>query len=306
MFRLFPEPLRKRLSSRILPDPGLLALLFSFRGGALRRKPQMRLRLFECFDGRLDVDTSVFLFERIHAFVSRRSDGGRKVLGGETHVEGSLFLPALADHWSARGLCGFDRLRRGGFSRRRGRWNSIQERFDLGQQLLRVKGLRDDGLRTDTLRPLAVERLERSREQNNRNASRRGISLDHLANLVAVLFRHDDVSQDEVGTLLAKLLQRLLPVRDADEVVVAVGERQLHDLLDREAIVREKNFLAHGFKLQRLKKLHVVGKSVNWRPTRCRNPQRITRSRPWLKCRLASRLCLPTPPPGISPEAGAQ
>ena len=74
---------------------------------------------------------------------------------------------------------------------------------------------------------------------------RGGISLDGLADLVAVLLRHHDVGEDEIGPRLAHLLERPGAVADAGQLVVAVGERQFDDFLDRQAVVGQQNLFWH-------------------------------------------------------------
>ena len=72
-----------------------------------------------------------------------------------------------------------------------------------------------------------------------------GVLLDELADLVAVLLRHDDVAENDVRTDLLDLLDGESAVADGHHVEVLVGEGQLDDLLDRDAVVGKQNLLAH-------------------------------------------------------------
>src|SRR4029450_2941144 len=66
-----------------------------------------------------------------------------------------------------------------------------------------------------------------------------------LADLVAVLLGHDDVAEHDVRTDLRQLLEREPAVADRDHLEVLVREGEFDDLLDRDAVVREQNLLAH-------------------------------------------------------------
>ena len=133
---------------------------------------------------------------------------------------------------------------------RRGRRHLVgrprEKGFDLPQELLGVERLGNDGVAAEPVGPVPVEGLEGPRQEHHRDPGRGRIRLDGLADLVAVLLRHDDVGQDQVGHLAGlDPVEQPLTVRYTDELVFAVGEGQLHDLLNREAVIGEKYLLCH-------------------------------------------------------------
>ncbi len=58
--------------------------------------------------------------------------------------------------------------------------------------------------------------------------------------LVAVVFRHPDIREDDVRRSGPDLLDRLAPVAGRNDGDVFVGERQLDDAPNRQAVVREQ------------------------------------------------------------------
>ena len=80
-----------------------------------------------------------------------------------------------------------------------------------------------------------------------------GFVLMLLADLVAVLLRHDDVAQHDVRADLGQLLEGEPAVAHGDDVEVLVREGELDDLLDRDAVVREQDLLAHPLLAPRLR-----------------------------------------------------
>ena len=120
-----------------------------------------------------------------------------------------------------------------------------QEVLDLGDERFRLERLRERAVVARAGRALLVEGLEGSGEQENRDVRPRRVRLDLLADLVAVLLRHDDVAENDVGPDLGEPLEREAPVAHGDHVEVLVREGQLDDLLDRDAVVREQDLLGH-------------------------------------------------------------
>ena len=117
-----------------------------------------------------------------------------------------------------------------------------EQGLDLAQELLRVEGLRDDGIAAEPLGSIAIEGLERPGQEHHRHAGRGGVRLDRLADLVAVFFRHHDIREDQVGNVAAgDAVEHTLAVGDADQVVFAVRKGQLDDLLNREAVISQKD-----------------------------------------------------------------
>ena len=136
------------------------------------------------------------------------------------------------------------RRRRSGGSRP-GLGRAAQQLADLGDQRLGLEGLREEAVASDAIRPILVERLERPREKENGNVGEGRRLLDELADLVAVLLGHDDVAENHVRTHFLDPLHGEPAVAHRDHVEVLVGESQLDDLLDRDAVVRQKDLLAH-------------------------------------------------------------
>jgi hypothetical protein len=111
---------------------------------------------------------------------------------------------------------------------------------------LRLERLGQEAVAADPGRALLVERLERAGEQQHGDVAEGRVLLDEVAHLVAVLLRHDDVAEDHVGADFLGLLDGEPPVADGCHLEVLVGEGQLDDLLDRDAVVRQQDLLAHA------------------------------------------------------------
>ena len=73
----------------------------------------------------------------------------------------------------------------------------------------------------------------------------RGELLDVRGDFVAVAARHPDVGQHDVGRIGVEARDRLVAVADGDDLDVLVGERQLDDALDRDAVVGEQKRMRH-------------------------------------------------------------
>ena len=237
--------LRRRGTLRLIAEPGRTAdLLLDLerrcrRGGHVRRRrrPAAALGLLERGGGGVRVGPVEFLFERIPR---RNPDASREIVRREPRVErlGLLAAARRSGRPSDRDLLGDPqrhRRRPGDFGRDHRRVR--QQRLDLAEELLGVERLRHDRVRADPVGALAVEGLERSGQQDHRNARRLRVALDRLADLVAVLLGHHDVGEDQVGAGLADLLEGPHSVAHADELVLAVGKRQLDDLLNRQTVV---------------------------------------------------------------------
>ena len=73
----------------------------------------------------------------------------------------------------------------------------------------------------------------------------RRVALDEGRHLVAVLLRHADVGEHDVGAVRDDAVDRLLAVADGRHLDVLVGEGQLDDPLNRHAVVCEQEFVRH-------------------------------------------------------------
>jgi hypothetical protein len=96
-----------------------------------------------------------------------------------------------------------------------------------------------------------VEGLECSGKQEHRNAAKPGIGLDGLAELVAVAAGHHHVGQDDVRPDLAGLREGVFPIVDRDDREVFVLKSDRDDLLDRDAVVRQKKSAGHATVLRK-------------------------------------------------------
>ena len=124
----------------------------------------------------------------------------------------------------------------------------FEQVLDLGDQRLRLERLGQEPVAADAGGPVLVERLEGAGEEQDRDVGQRRRLLDEVADLVAVLLRHDDVAEDEVRTHVLDLLDRQAPVPHRHDLEVLVRERQLDDFLDGDAVVRKQDLLAHRLK----------------------------------------------------------
>ena len=70
-------------------------------------------------------------------------------------------------------------------------------------------------------------------------------TLDVRSDLVAVFSGHADVGQDDVGRLGIQARNRLVAVADCDHLDVFVGECQLDDALNSDAVVSEQESMGH-------------------------------------------------------------
>ena len=122
--------------------------------------------------------------------------------------------------------------------------------FDFVDEALGFERLRDDGVATCFVGAIRIERLEGSGEKDDRDVAVLRMRFDVLADLIAVLLRHDDVGEDDVGSHLSELLQGFGPVVDRCDLVIPVGKRQLDDLLDGDTVVSEKYLFRHGSALR--------------------------------------------------------
>jgi hypothetical protein len=89
-------------------------------------------------------------------------------------------------------------------------------------------------------RACLVDRLERAGQQHHRNVRQPRRLLDELRHFIAVTARHPDVGEHDVGRRRLQTLNRLLAVADRGHLDVLVGERQLDDALNRDAVVGQE------------------------------------------------------------------
>ena len=115
----------------------------------------------------------------------------------------------------------------------------LDELFDLVNQALRFKRLCHHGIASSFIGAIGIEWLECAGQQNHGNGSKFGMRLHELADFVAVFLGHDDVGQDDVRAHFRKFLDGFVAVIDGCDLVIAVGEGQLNDLLNGDAVIRE-------------------------------------------------------------------
>jgi hypothetical protein len=110
---------------------------------------------------------------------------------------------------------------------------------------LRLERLGQHAVTTGGRRLGLIDRFERAREQHDRNMRKTRRALDVLRDLVAVLARHADVGQHDVGRRLVQPRDRLVAVADRYDLYVLVGERELDYALDRDAVVGQQQGMRH-------------------------------------------------------------
>ncbi len=91
-----------------------------------------------------------------------------------------------------------------------------------------------------------IERLECAGQEQHRDVPQTRVSLDRLADLVAIPPRHHHVGEDDVRPELPGAGNGVLSIVDCGDLVVFARERDAHDLLDRDGIIREEKVLGHG------------------------------------------------------------
>ena len=93
-----------------------------------------------------------------------------------------------------------------------------------------------------------VVRVGLGRHQNDRHERQAGVRLELPADLDAVLARHHDVEQDEIGGQLTCGAQRLVAILGRHHFVALPHEAGFHDLEVRRVVVDHENArrLAHG------------------------------------------------------------
>src|SRR5664280_385836 len=72
------------------------------------------------------------------------------------------------------------------------------------------------------------------------------VALEDLADLVAVHVRHDDVAKHDVRLNLRQALQEVAPAPDGEHLVLGLGKGELHDFLDRNAVIGKQQRSTHG------------------------------------------------------------
>ena len=71
------------------------------------------------------------------------------------------------------------------------------------------------------------------------------VRLDELANFIPVLLGHNDIAEHDVRLDGPNLVDGLLPVSDGVELEILIGERELDNLLNRDAVVGEQDLVSH-------------------------------------------------------------
>ena len=90
--------------------------------------------------------------------------------------------------------------------------SAAQQVLHLGDQRLRLERLGQEPVAADARRALLVEGLEGAGQQQHRDVRERRVLLDEVADLVAVLLRHDDVAEHDVGRHLLDPLEARRPL----------------------------------------------------------------------------------------------
>jgi hypothetical protein len=162
-----------------------------------------------------------------------------EVVVEEVETVGALRNPVRGCRHRLRGR---DRSR---LPRGSGGWCLGEQAVHLVDERLGLEGFGDVTRRAHARSALFVERFEGTREEQHGNVGEVGVGFDRLAHLVAVLPRHDDVGEDQVRTRLHGALQRFVPVVDGHEGHVLARKTDIHDLLDRNTVIRQQKRLGH-------------------------------------------------------------
>ncbi len=131
----------------------------------------------------------------------------------------------------------------GGAGDRLGR--TAKKLLDPGDQQLRLEGFGQHAVTPDLPGASLVHGLERSRQEEDGNVRQVRVVLDERGYLVAVAARHPDVGEHDVRRLGRNPVDRLLAVAHRRHADVLVGEGQLDDPLNRDAVVCEQESVRH-------------------------------------------------------------
>jgi hypothetical protein len=135
------------------------------------------------------------------------------------------------------------RLSRGGRGGRR--WSLGEQAVHLTDEGLGLEGLGHVTRCAGARSALFVEGFEGAGEKQYGNVGEVGVGFDCLTHLVAVLSGHHDVGEDQVRTSLLGALQRVVSVVDGHESHVLARKTDIHDLLDRDTVIRQQQRLGH-------------------------------------------------------------
>jgi hypothetical protein len=105
---------------------------------------------------------------------------------------------------------------------------------------LRLERLGDKIIGTGLDSLVFVKGLEGSGEKNDGHCTEHGFCTQCGADLVAVLVRHHQVQEHKVRSLLFRPADGLLAAPRLDEDEILLAESQLHDFLDRDAVIRHQ------------------------------------------------------------------
>ena len=138
------------------------------------------------------------------------------------------------------------RLRRDGVRHvRRADRRQLQQLAHPADHLARLERFDEHLVAADRAAPRLVERLERPGQQDDRDPGARRIAPHERSDLVAVLARHADVGQHDVGLVPRDRFDGAGAVADRHDVDVLVRERQLDHALDRGAVVGQQQRVGH-------------------------------------------------------------
>jgi hypothetical protein len=119
----------------------------------------------------------------------------------------------------------------------------------LADQHLGLEGLGHEIVRADLDSLVLVKGLECSGEKDDGHRTQCGHRTQGGADLVPVLVRHHQIHEHEIGSLLLRLADGLLAAPRLDEDKILLAEGQLHDLLDRHAVIRHQDPSGHAILL---------------------------------------------------------
>ena len=122
---------------------------------------------------------------------------------------------------------------------------AAQQLFHPPDDVLRLERLGEHIVAAERLDALLVDRLGRAGQKDDRNVRQPRRVLHVRGHFVAVFSRHPDVGQHDVRRLGIEVSDCLIAVADRDDLDVLVGEGQLDDALDGDAVVGKQQLMGH-------------------------------------------------------------
>src|SRR6185437_9228304 len=115
----------------------------------------------------------------------------------------------------------------------------VEKMPDTGNQVLRLKRFSEKFICFDGERAFCNCAIHDARHENYRDPGQLGVILDELANLIAVLFRHNDVCDHNIRSCLLNFAERHSGIVRCDHIHVLTAKSDLDHFPHGRAIVNE-------------------------------------------------------------------